>query len=82
MAKVAASAANAGAEPTRATIAPPITGPASEPSSIAVPFRALPAWSWAAGSSVGMMAAEAGMNRPSPAPTTAAAGPSATSATT
>jgi len=58
---------------------PPTAGPASDPACTAAVDIALPAASRSPSSSDGMIAYEAGMNRPSPAPMPAAIGPSAAS---
>ena len=75
-AKVAASTANAGAEPADATRRPPSTGPASEPAWTIAEDSALLAASWPGLSSAGMIVKDAGRNSPSPAPSSAATGAS------
>ena len=62
-----------------ATSAPPRAGPSSDPACIAAVDIALPAVSRSPSSSDGMIATDAGMNKPSPAPMNAAVGPSAAS---
>jgi hypothetical protein len=61
--------------PVAATSAPPSAGPISEPACTAAVDIALPAASRSPFSSDGMIANDAGMNRPSPAPMNAAVGP-------
>src|SRR5437868_10915377 len=63
--------------PVPATRAPPRAGPSSEPACTAAVDSAFPAPSCSPSSSDGMIAYDAGMNRPSPAPMNAAIGPSA-----
>ncbi len=75
MANEAASTAKAGVELVVETRMPPRTGPTRLPTWIIAADRPLPACSCSAGSRDGMIAAEAGRNRPSPAPISAATGP-------
>jgi len=82
MANDAASTANAGAGPATATKSPPSTGPATLPACTAAELTALPAAKCSGSSSDGVIENEAGMNRPSPAPSSAATGPSEASETT
>ena len=65
--------------PVAATSAPPSAGPSSDPACTAAVDIALPAASRSPFSSDGMIANDAGMNRPSPAPMPAAIGPRAAS---
>jgi hypothetical protein len=66
-------------ERVTATSAPPSAGPSSDPACIAAEDSAFPTVSCSPSSSDGMIAYEAGMNRLSPAPMTAAIGPRAAS---
>ena len=78
----AASMPNAQVEArVAATTAPPRAGPSSDPACTAAVDIALPAVSRSPSSSDGMIANDAGMNNPSPAPMNAAIGPSAASET-
>jgi hypothetical protein len=70
IANVAASSAKPSAGPSSATSKPPIAGPASWLSCVVPAMSAFPACSSPRGSSAGMIASEAGMNMPSPAPST------------
>ncbi len=65
-----------------ATSAPPSAGPSSDPACTIAVDSAFPAASCSPPSSDGMIAYEAGMNSPSPAPMSPATGPSAASETT
>ena len=76
----AASTANAAVDArVVATRTPPRAGPSSEPACTAAVDSAFPAVSRSPSSSDGMIANDAGMNRPSPAPMSTAIGPSAAS---
>ena len=68
--------ANAGTGPDVATRIPPSAGPSTVPTCTAAELIAFPACRLSAGSSDGMIANEAGMNSPSPAPSRAATGAS------
>ena len=72
IANVAASIAKPSAGPSSATSRPPIAGPASWLSCVAPEISAFPACSSPLATSVGTIASEAGMNIPSPAPSTTA----------
>lgn len=80
-ANVPASRAKAGAGPAVATRLPPSAGPRSVPAWAIAQYSELPVPNWSASSSEGKIVNEAGMNRPSPAPTRTATGPSQSSDT-